>query len=86
VTSLLVWWQLRSVSPQQDDGWLSWDYEDERPYRFNSEDEAFAALETFKRENGTWRLAEGWSGRVVMVVQEQSYFDVEYSDRYDASK
>ena len=86
MNSRVWWWQLRSVSHQQHDGWLSWDHELDRPFRFDTEDEAFAALETFKRDDGTWRLAEGWSGRVVKVVQEQSYFDVEYPDGHDTSK
>jgi len=97
-----VWWQLRTVNPDgQDDGWLSWDHELERPYRFDTNDEAFAALETFKRNrreeddrgnetwatrNGGWFLAEGWSGRVVRVVQDLQdlfYYNEEYPDGDD---
>ena len=74
---LLVWWQLRSVNPDgQDEGWLSWDHDLDDPYRFDTVGQAFAALETYKRD-GKWHLAEGWSGRVVRVVQEIVYYDEE---------
>ncbi len=84
------WWQIQAINPDViADGWLSWDHEFDRPFRFDTEDEAFAALETWKREDSlwfTWRLAAGWSARVVRVRQDQSYFDVEYPDGHDTPK